>query len=149
MSASNGAILLSRVVFTTKTIDEMRTFGTPSPPMTLDNFEARYHAVWSVAAEVDARRERRTRLRGRGFCIHPAEMVRRQGFRPSTYTGDTGKARANEASWPKRRRNANKVLQNIIVRPPFYSQICINANKLDIRGRTCSQKLPPGVDQSM
>ena len=117
--------MLSRVVFTTKTIDEMRTFGTQSLLMTLDKFEARYRADWSVVAEADARRGCWPRLKRRGFCIHPAEMVRRQDFQPSAYTGDTGKARANEASWPKRMRNEQKICENIIVRPPFGSQICI------------------------
>ena len=73
-SASNGASLLFRVVFTTNTIDEMQTFGTPSPPMTLDDFQVRYRAVCSAVAKARAGRGVWTRLSRRGFCVHPAEI---------------------------------------------------------------------------
>ena len=73
-SASNGALLLPHVVFTTKSIDEMRTFGTQSGlPMIWDDLGTRYRALWDVVREAPMRTLPVRRPRGRGFCLNPSE----------------------------------------------------------------------------
>ena len=93
-STSNGALLLPHVVFTTKSIDEMRTFGTRSLPVTWDGLGTRYRALGDVLREASSCRSSSTRSRGRGFCPDPSDRLRPQDFRPSVTSRTAGKARA-------------------------------------------------------
>ena len=72
-STSNGALLLPHMVFTTKSIDEMRNFCTRSLPVTWNDLGTRYRALWDVVREAPMRTLPVQRPRGRGFCRKPSD----------------------------------------------------------------------------
>ena len=115
-STSNGALLLPHVVFTTKSIDEMRTFGTRSLPVTWDGLGTRYRALGDVLREASSCRSSSTRSRGRGFCPDPSDRLRPQDFRPSVTSRTAGKARARRLAIACRAISCIEILRNIVDR---------------------------------
>ena len=106
ISSSNSTSTPRAADFSAKLIDEIQTFGTQSLPMTQDDLGTRYRALWDIVREASMRTLPVRCPRGRGFCSKPSDMSCPQDFWPSGATRASGKARANEASWPGKEEEA-------------------------------------------